>query len=59
MFVDGDGVFSFAWDAWSMEKDYSRQYLACYGHALSADFVMLRACVFIKKIQGYRCAMCT
>lgn len=52
-FADGGAVFSFAWDAWSCEKDLARQYLACYGHALTEDFRMLRACLFIKKIAGH------
>jgi hypothetical protein len=56
MFADGRAVFSFAWDAWSMENDLSRQYLACHGHALSEDFRMLRSCLFIKKIDG--CLIC-
>lgn len=45
-------MFSFAWDAWSCEQDLNRQYLACYGHALTRDFRMLRSCLFVKRIKG-------
>lgn len=54
LFVEGDAVFSFAWDAWSCEGDLQRQYLACHGLALTEDFRMLRGCMFIKRITGTR-----
>jgi hypothetical protein len=57
MFVEGGAEFSFAWDAWSCQNDLSRQYLACYGHALTESFEMLRSCLFVVRIQGFKILM--
>lgn len=57
LFVKGGAEFSFTWDAWSCHGDLERQFIACTGHALSSDFVMLRACLFVKRIQGKKDSM--
>jgi hypothetical protein len=48
----GDVEFSFAWDAWSCQGNLERQYIACYAHALTGDFHMIRCCIFVKRIRG-------